>query len=133
MITQSLTSIALPSSRNGNGHHNASDLVADTVKDRGKFYGDPHDSHENIGLSWTGLIQQHYGIKLPHPLPAHVVEQMMVVFKMHRATKAFHQDNYVDAHAYCGFAEESQRKFYGGTYTAKESAEATLRDRSAEP
>ena len=93
---------------NGNGALH--DIVSATIAERGKVYGDPQDSHENIGLSWTGLIQQHYGIKLEHPLPSHLVAQMMVCFKMQRAARVYHGDNYVDARAYLQFAEDGQRK-----------------------
>jgi hypothetical protein len=102
--------------RNGsnlNGNHNHAtqdDIVSQTIAERGKIYGDPHDSHENIGLSWTGLIQQHYGLRLDHPLPASLVAQMMVAFKMQRAARVFHADNYTDAHAYARFAEQSQQR-----------------------
>lgn len=40
---------------------------------RGEVYGDPALSHTNIGLAWTGLIQQHYGITLAHPIPNYLV------------------------------------------------------------
>lgn len=86
------------------------DQVLATIKERGKIYGDPALSHHNIGLSWTGLIQQHYGVRLDHPLPAWLVELMMVAFKVHRASRVFHADNYVDAKAYLRFAEEDQEK-----------------------
>jgi hypothetical protein len=86
------------------------DQVLATIKERGKIYGDPALSHHNIGLTWTGLIQQHYGIRLDHPLPAWLVELMMVAFKVHRSARVFHADNYVDAKAYLKFAEEDQEK-----------------------
>ncbi len=70
-----------------------SDVVTETIQQRGKVYGEPHHSHTNIGLSWTGLIQQHYGITLPHALPAHLVELMMVAFKVHRSSRVFHADS----------------------------------------
>jgi hypothetical protein len=98
--------------RNGSNHVSqplVSDIVSETIAERGKVYGDPQLSHENIGLSWTGLIQQHYGITLAQPLPAHLVAQMMVVFKMQRAARVYHADNYVDAKAYLRFAEEGQK------------------------
>lgn len=88
----------------------AQDIVARTIAERGKVYGEPHLSHLNIGLAWTGAIQQHYGLELPHPLPASVVELMMVQFKAHRAVRVYHADNYVDLKAYAKFAEESQLK-----------------------
>jgi hypothetical protein len=86
------------------------DQVLATIRERGKVYGEPSLSHHNIGLSWTGLIQQHYGIRLDHPLPAWLVELMLVAFKVHRAARVFHADNYVDAKAYLKFAEEDQQK-----------------------
>lgn len=83
--------------------------VAAIIEERGKIYGDPQQSHANIGLSWTGLIQQHYGITLPHPIPASLVAQMMVSFKMQRACRVFHEDNYIDASAYASFAHDFQK------------------------
>ena len=94
----------------------SADLVAATIAERGKVYGAPHESHVNIGLSWTGLIQQHYGIKLDHPLPASVVELMMALLKAHRSARVYRQDNFVDFHAYADFAEESQQ-IESGTLT----------------
>lgn len=88
----------------------AEDKVSATIAERGKVYGDPYDSHENIGLCWTALIQQHYGLTLAKPIPASLVAQMMVSFKMQRSAKVFHEDNYVDAHAYAKFAEEFQQR-----------------------
>jgi hypothetical protein len=87
-----------------------SDLVAETIAERGKIYGDPHQSHTNIGLSWTALIQQHYDIKLATPIPASLVAQMMVAFKMQRSARVFHADNYLDARAYTQFAEDFQQQ-----------------------
>ena len=84
------------------------DKIQDTISERGIVYGDPEFSHHNIGLSWTGLIQQHYGLKLDHPIPASLVAQMMVNFKMQRACRVFKEDNYIDAHAYLHFAETFQ-------------------------
>lgn len=85
------------------------DTVKRTIEERGKVYGDPKQSHTNIGLSWAALIQQHYGIVLDHPLPASLVAQMMVTFKMQRAARVFHEDNYIDATAYTDFACAFQR------------------------
>jgi hypothetical protein len=85
-----------------------SDVVSATIQERGKVYGEPHHSHTNIGLSWTAIIQQHYGITLPHTLPAHLVELMMVAFKVQRSARVFHADNYVDLRAYAAFAEHAQ-------------------------
>lgn len=89
------------------------DTVSDTIQERGKIYGEPHLSHENIGLAWTGLIQQHYGLRLPHPIPSWLVEQMMCSFKIHRAARVYHADNYVDLAAYAKFAEHGQSSKLG--------------------
>lgn len=83
-------------------------IVSETIAERGKVYSEPHHSHTNIGLGWTGLIQQHYGISLDHPLPDYLVELMMVVLKANRSCRVFRADNYVDAKAYLAFAEHGQ-------------------------
>lgn len=85
------------------------DIVTATIAERGKIYGDPRESHTNIGLAWTALINQHYGCRLDHPLPPSLVAQMMVAFKMQRAARVYHADNYVDAHAYTQFTDEFQQ------------------------
>lgn len=84
------------------------DIVQQTIDERGKIYGEPHLSHENIGLAWTGLLQQHYGVRLHHPIPAYLVELMMSSFKVHRSARVYHPDNYVDLKAYASFAEHAQ-------------------------
>jgi hypothetical protein len=84
------------------------DPVADVIAERGVIYGDPELSHTNIGLCWTALIQQHFGIILDHPITPALVAQMMVGMKMQRAVRAFHPDNYLDAKAYLRFAEQFQ-------------------------
>jgi len=85
------------------------DEVSRTIAERGKIYGDPKESHTNIGLSWTGLIQQHYGITLDHPIPPELVAMMMVTFKVQRSTRVYHKDNFVDGSAYLRFVEEFQK------------------------
>ena len=84
--------------------------VSETIQQRGQIYGEPHHSHRNIGLSWTGILQQHYGITLPTAIPPHIVELMMVAFKVQRSTRVYHPDNYVDLAAYARFAEHAQAK-----------------------
>lgn len=85
------------------------------IAERGKVYGDPELSHENIGLNWTGMLQQHYQLRFDHPLPAWLVELMMAGFKIHRSARVFHEDNYVDLEAYgLKFAREHQRAAFAG-------------------
>lgn len=83
--------------------------VDEVIAERGKVYGDAHLGHANIGLAWTALVQQHYGLKLPATIPASLVAQMMVVLKIHRAARVFKDDNYLDARAYTNFAEQFQQ------------------------
>lgn len=85
-------------------------IVEATKKERQKVYGDPRLSHENIGLCWTGAIQQHYGIRLDHPIPCWLVELMMVQFKAQRSARIYHADNFVDIRAYTDFAEQDQKE-----------------------
>lgn len=76
--------------------------------ERGQVYGDPLPSHRNIGLSWTGLLQQHYGITLDHPIPPEMVALMMVTFKAQRSCRVFKADNYDDLAVYADFARRFQ-------------------------
>lgn len=80
------------------------------LDERGRVYGPKFESHVNIGLSWTGLIQQHYGLSLPAPIPASLVMQMLVILKMQRAARVFHDDNYDDAVNYAEMARDAQRQ-----------------------
>jgi hypothetical protein len=84
--------------------------ISSVMTERGKVYGEPHLSHENIGLAWTGLIQQHYEVRLDHPLPSWLVEMMLASFKIHRSARVFHSDNFLDCRAYLAFAEHGQQK-----------------------
>lgn len=94
--------------KNGKEGRKGRDIVSRVVKSRSRVYGEPHLSHENIGLCWTAAIQQHFGIRLPGPIPAHVVEMMMAQFKIQRAMRVFHEDNFVDCQAYLRFAQHGQ-------------------------
>ena len=92
-------------------------IVSSTIEERGKIYGDPAMSHTNIGLSWTGLLQQHYGQELSHPIPGWLVELMMCAFKIHRSSRVYHEDNYTDLAAYARFAREDQAREAGKPLT----------------
>lgn len=102
---------AAPSGEPSNSASGIDGLIAE----RGKIYGDPELSHENIGLNWTGMLQQHYQLRLDHPLPAWLVELMMAGFKIHRSAITFHADNYDDLEAYgLKFARQHQRAAFAG-------------------
>lgn len=84
------------------------DALKQLREERGKIYGDPQLSHENIGMAWTGLIQQHFSIRLAKPIPSFLVSLMMVQFKAQRSARVYHQDNFDDLHVYAQFAQEAQ-------------------------
>jgi hypothetical protein len=88
----------------------APDKISALIEERGKIYGDPFTSHGNIGLAWTGLIQQHFNITLPNVIPPSLVAQMMAAFKVQRMARKYHADNYDDLSAYAKFAQEFQQK-----------------------
>lgn len=85
-----------------------SQTVDEVIAERGKVYGDPFKSHTNIGLAWSGLLRNH-GYELEHVIPASMVAQMLVIFKMLRSARVYKDDNYIDAHAYTQFADEFQK------------------------
>jgi len=88
----------------------SNNIVEDTIKERGQVYGDPYESHVNIGIAWTGLLRQAGILKPGIRIKASTVAQMMVVFKMQRSAIVFKDDNYIDGHAYMNFAEQFQDK-----------------------
>lgn len=90
-------------------NHPSDDLVSRTIKERSSIYGPPVESFNNIGLAFTAILQQHYGLTFDHPIPGWLASLMLAQFKNQRAARVFHADNYVDGHAYLRFAEEGQR------------------------
>lgn len=79
---------------------------------RERVYGNAQENHDNIGLQWTGLLQQHYGIKLPKVLPGSMVATMMASLKCNRAATPleFNPDNYTDGMAYFEIARDIDRR-----------------------
>lgn len=84
------------------------DRVSKIIEERGVVYGNPEDSMRNIGVAWTAILQQHYGITLEHAIPDWVVANMLVAFKLQRTMKGWKLDNYDDAEAYLRFAKSMQ-------------------------
>ena len=84
---------------------------------RASRYGDHVAGHRNLGLLWTGILQNHYGIRLAHPLPAHLVETLMACNKLNRiAVDPKGRDHYADGRIYITMAEEAARKeLHNGT------------------
>lgn len=81
-------------------------------RNRSRQYGDSTAGHRNLGLAWTGLLQNYYGIELPRPIPARIVLLMMAASKANRAAvpRAGQEDDYQDGRIYLELAEEAQRK-----------------------
>lgn len=82
-------------------------------KDRSKNYGDHISGHGNLGLLWTGMIQNHYKIKLSHSIPSYLVDLMMVASKICRAAiNPTKEDHYIDGRVYLTMAEAASKKEY---------------------
>ena len=84
---------------------------------RQKRYGDFINAHENLGLIWTALIQNHFRIILPRPIPSHLVLLMMAGSKLNRAVAEedlLDFDNYDDNKIYIEMAKKA-REVYDAT------------------
>lgn len=85
-----------------------------TFKTRQERYGTFIQAHKNLGLLWTGLLQNHFRIKLPGPIPSHVVLLMMTASKLNRAVAEEllpDEDNYVDAKIYTAMAQKARIQY----------------------
>ena len=80
-----------------------------TMQERTAQYGPATFGHANLGLYWTGILQNHFGIELDHPIPAHVVLLMMAASKINRAATPTpgQEDDYIDGKNYLQLAEEA--------------------------
>lgn len=78
-------------------------------QDREKQYGQSSaDNHRNLGLAWTALIQQHYGIQLDHPIPASLAATMNAAQKSQRqARNPEKTDTLADLRNYATIAHEA--------------------------
>ena len=71
------------------------------VDRRRAMYGDATHGHASLGKIWTGLVEQHYGITLAEPMPAHLVAAMMVGLKLARCcVDPTNRDTRLDIHGY---------------------------------
>ena len=89
-------------------------------------YGTFIQAHANLGLLWTGLIQNHFRIKLPASLPSHLVLLMMVASKLNRAVAEkgllVDEENYDDGKIYLEMAKNAKKEFEA---LAKQMSEKT--------
>lgn len=83
--------------------------VSEIIAERSEVYGDPDLGFTNIGLHFTALIQQHYGMVLPHPIPNWMSALMLATFKGHRCARVFSEDNFIDWDAYRKFVYDQQK------------------------
>jgi hypothetical protein len=86
----------------------ASDPHTEIFKDRGEVYGPMDTLMEASGLTVTGLIEAHYQMQLPHPIPGSLLCLMNAACKLVRASVPykFHEDNYLDGRNYITMAEK---------------------------
>lgn len=78
-------------------------------EERTNQYGDADFGHGNLGLIWTGLLQNHFGFTFPSPIPAHVVLEMMAAAKCNRAVlEGYREDDFLDGINYLLLAEQSK-------------------------
>lgn len=90
---------------NDSARHLPSD--EDVIKERAKQYGDASHTQRVSGAVATAILEAHYGIDLPHPIPGEVVCLISAAWKLIRAAVPlkFVKDNYVDARNYVTLAE----------------------------
>lgn len=80
---------------------------------RNKKYGPFTPMHRNLGLIWTGIIQNHFNIELPTPLPAYLVLLMLAASKINRAALkkiVDEDDSFVDGRIYMELAKAAKQK-----------------------
>ena len=77
---------------------------------RAQKYGPATFAHRNLGLIWTGILQNHFGCSLPHPIPPDVVLLMLGGNKINRAVleSSGRPDDYLDLRIYAQLAMEAR-------------------------
>lgn len=83
-------------------------------KEREKRYGGKTTfNHENLGIIWTGILQNYFRIKLPAIIPAHIVLLMFSASKINRAVSEVgipDNDNYDDGKIYLELAKNAKKE-----------------------
>src|SRR5262245_55311702 len=80
--------------------------VESVIVKRTESYGDPYEGFTQLARIWTALIESHYKMTLPHPLPPRMSSLMLVALKTLRATSTPHPDSHVDLAAFNQFAAD---------------------------
>jgi hypothetical protein len=61
----------------------------------------------DIGLIWTGILQEFFHTELPVVIPTHIVAVMMAAVKLSRiAGGVYKDDNYIDAIVYLEISQK---------------------------
>lgn len=90
------------------------DRIQAVQAERGAAYGDSTFGHTNLGLLWTALLQNHYGIEFDHPIPPSVVLTMLVAHKCNRMVlSGLQTDNFLDCASYADLAEKARMQETG--------------------
>lgn len=81
------------------------------LKDRETQYGDSNEGLYNLGMKWTALLQNYFGVRLPHLIPADIVCLMLADLKSIRASKQkkCNPDHYADGRNYFTLAEKAKK------------------------
>jgi len=86
--------------------------AARVYAERDALYGDATAGHRNFGLLITAILQQHYGIVLPHPVPPRIALLINAACKLNRACleTSNKADDYVDLIRYVQLADEARKE-----------------------
>jgi uncharacterized Zn finger protein (UPF0148 family) len=80
-------------------------------REREADYGDKLTNFRTLGCQITGILEQHYNIKLPHPVPPSIAALILVEVKTNRiARPQAKQDSFDDAVNYINIVEELRRE-----------------------
>lgn len=79
--------------------------------ERQKLYLDATWGNEQTGLMWTGLLQNHFQVQFPTPIPADVVLTMLAAHKLCRSVlpTEMNNDSFDDAKIYTELAREARK------------------------
>lgn len=109
---------------------------AELRRQRNALYGDPQRSMENLGLLWTGILQDHFQIRLPHMIPSYITSAMMAAFKLGRSVRPFQKnttEDYTDLRNYLDFSQEDNPHLLVTSDVEKcVLCEASMKDDTAE-
>jgi len=78
---------------------------------RGTLYGGATDNMRDLGYAFTAILESHYGITLPHPIPREVASLLLIALKLLRiAHTPDHEDSHLDLENYIDIFYECRNK-----------------------